>query len=335
MSKKESKKKKEYSIRLTLNKVKLAWQFPADPEWDKVPLQWHQAISFGNLEQLIPQKNNLKKIAFLGYPTDEGVKRNHGRPGATLGPEAIRKQMAKLAYHLTNTSLTDFGDINTENVTLEDIQQHTANAVSELLSHGYFPVLLGGGHDVAFAHFKGIVDYLENSHPQKSIGVVNFDAHLDLRKPLKNSHSGTPFYQAADYCENIGRTFNYFCLGLQEAANSPVLLKRAKERNVITQTALDGVYHPHKVADGLQHFIDKVDIVYLTIDLDVFASDFAPGVSAPSPMGIAPFAALTLLEILKTSGKVISMDVAELNPNFDTDQATARLAARLIYHWVT
>lgn len=335
MSKKESKKKKEYSIRLTLNKVKLAWQFPADPEWDKVPLQWHQAITFGNLEQLIPQKNNLKKIAFLGYPTDEGVKRNHGRPGAALAPDTIRKQMAKLAYHLKNTSLTDFGDITTQNISLEDIQQHTAKGVCELLSHGYFPVLLGGGHDIAFAHFKGIAEYVEKSHTGKKIGIVNFDAHLDLRKPLKYGHSGTPFYQAANYCGKAGKAFNYLCVGLQEAANSPILLRRAEELNVITQTALDCKNHPYKVAEHLQKFIDKVDVVYLSIDLDVFASAFAPGVSAPSPLGIDPFTALKLLDILKVSGKVISMDVAELNPHFDTDQATAKLAARLIYHWVT
>lgn len=312
-----------------------AWQFTVDPEWNKVPLQWHQAIAFGNLEQLSHQKNNLKKIGFLGYPTDEGVKRNHGRPGAALAPEAIRKQMAKLAYHLKNTSLTDFGDISTENISLEDIQQHTAKAVCELLSQDYFPVLLGGGHDIAFAHFKGITEYVEKYHTEKKIGIINFDAHLDLRKPLKYGHSGTPFYQAAAYCKTAGKTFNYLCLGLQEAANSPLLLKRAEELNVITQTAFDCVHHPSKVAKHLQNFINQIDVVYLTIDLDVFASSFAPGVSAPSPMGIDPFTALKLLDILKASGKVISMGVAELNPHFDIDQATAKLAARLIYHWVT
>lgn len=316
-----------------MKKVKLAWQYPADPESGSEPLQWHQAIRFGNLDDLHHSNPKTKSFAFLGYPTDEGVKRNHGRAGAAQGPEAIRKQMAKLAFHLTQTSLTDFGNVCTENLSMEEIQNQTSAMVSKLIHKGYFPILLGGGHDIAFAHFRGIANYLKTYHAEKRPGIVNLDAHLDLRKPINYGHSGTPFYEAADYCQYQKTAFRYMCLGIQEATNSPVLLKRADGLKVSTHSAYSCIHHLDIVIDSLHAFLESVDVVYLTVDLDVFAS--ALGVSAPSPMGIDPMTGIKLLEVLKASEKVISMDVAELNPNFDIDHTTAKLAARLIYHWVT
>lgn len=313
------------------------WNTPSDPEALQNILHWNQAVqllSLGELNALTSKKDG-KNIAFLGYATDEGVKRNNGRPGAAAGPDALRVQMAKLAYHLKNTTLTDFGNISCPDGLLEETQEQTASAVTRLLQRNFFPILLGGGHDMAWAHFKGIADFLWTHQPEKKLGIINFDAHLDLRKPLPLANSGTPFYQAGRHCQAANKGFNYFCLGLQSAANSQVLLNRAEEFQVAFHTAESCWSSPDKTTAALKQFIDQTDCLYLTIDLDVFSSAFAPGVSAASPMGIDPFTALTFLKIIKTSGKVISMDIAELNPHFDRDQQTARLGARLIYHWLT
>jgi formiminoglutamase len=78
--------------------------------------------------------------------------------------------------------------------------------------------------------------------------------------------------------------------------------------------------------------MDSVDIVYLTIDMDGFASSVAPGVSAPSPFGFTPEVVLPALKRIASSGKLMSMDVVEYNPEFDIDHRTARLAARVIAH---
>ena len=64
--------------------------------------------------------------------------------------------------------------------------------------------------------------------------------------------------------------------------------------------------------------------------MDGFSSAFAPGVSAPSPMGFSPQIAFRVFELIAKSKKLIAMDVVELNPRFDQDQATARLAARCV-----
>ena len=81
----------------------------------------------------------------------------------------------------------------------------------------------------------------------------------------------------------------------------------------------------------LNEFITPLDGIYLTIDLDGFSSSYAPGVSAASPMGYTPDALIPCLDLILKSGKLKSMDIAELNPPLDRDGQTSALAASLIH----
>ena len=85
------------------------------------------------------------------------------------------------------------------------------------------------------------------------------------------------------------------------------------------------------IKNKLQEFFSRVDRVYLTIDLDGFSSAYAPGVSAVSPFGFDPEIVIWALEEIIRSGKLISMDIAELNPLYDQDGQTAKLAAGLLH----
>jgi formiminoglutamase len=76
--------------------------------------------------------------------------------------------------------------------------------------------------------------------------------------------------------------------------------------------------------------IDSCDHIYITIDLDGFSSAYAPGVSAPSPLGFTPYFVFKMLRFLFDTKKIISCDIAELNPTLDRDNVTANLAAKLV-----
>ena len=76
--------------------------------------------------------------------------------------------------------------------------------------------------------------------------------------------------------------------------------------------------------------MDEVDCIYLTIDLDGFSSEYCPGVSAASPIGFQPKFALELINHIFNSKKVISCDIAEMNPIYDVEEITAFLATDLI-----
>lgn len=291
-------------------------------------LYLHEKISCSDISKVISSPH--KGIAILGYACDEGVKRNHGRVGAIHGPDAIRKQFGKLPNHLApEISLWDVGTIDCMEGDLEETQNTLSLTVKKLLDSGIFPIILGGGHDIAYGTFNGIREHHGNS---KSIGIINFDAHFDLRATVNGNTSGTPFYQIAKDCEKEDIPFHYLCLGIREDANDSALFTTAKELDVkfILRETFRIEFH-NEIKAWIKAFIKNVDAVYVTIDLDGFSSAYAPGVSAPSPMGFTPDVVLASLKTIISSGKLAALDIAELNPEFDIDNQTARLAASLIH----
>ncbi|WP_258104535.1 formimidoylglutamase [Marinoscillum sp. MHG1-6] len=287
-------------------------------------LYWHEIVEAFNPEKAFKVDN--RTIVFLGYQCDEGVRRNQGRPGTKKGPNAIRLQLGGLSNHFkVNTNLLDAGDIIVDDEDMEAGHEMVSQKVKDLLDIGAFPILFGGGHDLAYAHFSGLRRHIGDS---SSIGIVNLDAHFDLRKPDSRSTSGTPFYEIL----SEDTLANYLCLGIQKAANNAELFEAAHQFGVhylnMYQYQLANWYH---ITAELSSFIDSVDHIYLTIDLDGFASAYAPGVSAPSPMGFDPHLAYKTIQTVRSSGKLRSADIVELNPKYDIDNSTARLAARMVH----
>ncbi|KOF02665.1 hypothetical protein OB69_10105 [Roseivirga seohaensis subsp. aquiponti] len=299
------------------------------------PNYWYEMVKASALEKLKPSAN--KQLAILGYAVDEGVKRNQGRVGAIDGPDAIRKMLAILPNHFqSQTEILDFGNVICVDEDLDATHSNFSKTVSQLLSQGVFSILLGGGHDIAYAHYTGIRQFLDGQEKSQTIGIINLDAHFDLRNNKNGNTSGTPFFQISQDCKTKNQAFEYCCLGIQRSANTQTLFNTADELGV---TYLENteytIEHWAEVKNCLNSFLQKVDKVYLTIDLDGFSSAYAPGVSAPSPMGFAPDIVLKTLDVLIESQKLISVDLAELSPKYDQDNATARLAARLVHYLVS
>ena len=278
----------------------------------------------------IIKQETKKTIAILSYACDVGVKRNQGRVGAVTGPEAIIKQLAKMPNHLdNNTKLLDVGTVFCIDENMEQAQQTLAKTVTSLLKNNNFPIVLGGGHDIAYGHYNGILNAVEK---HKTIGIINFDAHFDLRANTNGNNSGTPFFQIAEDYKTNNRPFKYLTLGIREDANDASLFKTAKELGVTVIKNEDfNLYQTKNIQEQISSFINNVDVVYTTIDLDGFSSAYAAGVSAPSPMGFSPDIALQCLQTIIKSGKLISVDIAEMNPEYDIDNQTAKLAASLAH----
>lgn len=293
----------------------------------------HEKIDLINLEEGYPTQFVDQAFAILGYACDEGVKRNQGRVGAIAGPDAIRRQLAKMPNHLDHEiAILDIGSITCTDSNMEETQTVLSETVARMLECNTFPILLGGGHDIAYGHYNGIKKYVSTLGKNKIIGIINFDAHFDLRSNKNGNNSGTPFYQIAQDYRLDKTKFKYICLGIRKDANTTTLFDTAKELGV---SYIDGphfnLHHLGITKNKLERFIREVDHIYTTIDLDGFSSAYAPGVSAASPMGFSPDMVLECLEILIDSKKMISLDIAEMNPNYDIDDQTAKLAASLIH----
>lgn len=276
-------------------------------------------------------------IALLGFASDEGVRRNAGRVGAAEGPTALRRALAPLALHgplgTGERALLDHGDAVTRGEDLETGQEEAAALLARALDAPgcRLAVVLGGGHETAWASYRGLQASRRMAGPDAPRwGVLNLDAHFDLREAERPT-SGTPFAQMALAEREAGRDLCYAVLGIAEPSNTNVLFERARELGVRWMTDLEVLDRgPGGVAEFVEEFARDLDVLYLTIDLDVLPAATAPGVSAPAGLGVPLPLIATAVRTAASTGKLALLDVVELNPRLDQDQRTARAAARLI-----
>ena len=307
-----------------------SWSGRVDQEADiQAAQRWHQKV-----HTYTP--GSEQGVALLGFESDEGVRRNQGRLGAAKGPDHIRQALTNLPWN-RNAPAWDAGNIRCHGTDLEQAQQKYAGKMCELLDNGQLVIGLGGGHEIGWASYQGLMMHLEKqkkgkgSHPINA-GIINVDAHFDLRLPEVGPSSGTPFWQASEYAREQNIPFNYLCLGISESSNTQALFNRADELGVTYRLDKEmTILNLPSLQQALQQFIDQVDHLYLTIDIDAFPASLAPGVSAPAARGIPLEVVEPLLDIIKHSGKLKLFDIAETCPKHDIDSHTARLAARLIH----
>jgi formiminoglutamase len=304
-----------------------AWRGRLDGE-DVSHRRWHQRV------EPLPQAGMLEDAdVILGFACDEGVRRNQGRVGAAEGPDAIRGALANLPRP-QDRHLFDAGNVACIDSDLDAAQQTLAERVADILDRGGRPMVLGGGHEIAWGNFLGI--QAAKSAAGQSLGIINFDAHFDLRETAAGATSGTPFRQIAEWSEAATVPFNYLVLGVNPAANTPALFDYAGEQGVIWFEDRECVAQEvARIARSIDAFVEPLDALYLTICLDAFPAAVAPGVSAPGVPGICPYTGLAVLRGLvhtchRYGVNLALVDVAEMNPLYDRDGITARWAARLI-----
>lgn len=290
-------------------------------------LYLHQFVQALPLDEELPSQTKGTR-AVLGYACDEGVRRNQGRVGAKEGPAAFRKALGRLPWH-QDAPLWDAGDLVCEEQDLESTQADLAARVSALLDAGLTPLLIGGGHDIGWGHYCGLRQHLG---PKARIGIINFDAHFDLRTPDPAPSSGTPFLQVAQDCEQLGLPLDYLCLGIRRDANDRSLFASAKRLGAQWIEHQDpALTSAESLAPTLEPFLARIDALYVTLCLDVFSSAYSPGVSAAYPHGMSPEQVRSLLTPMLASPKLLSCDIAELSPPWDRDHQSAKLAAVLAH----
>ncbi len=307
------------------------WQGRVDHEEGADALRLHQWV------RPLEAYRSGPGAALLGFACDEGVRRNQGRVGAAQGPAAIRRDLAGTACHMSPL-LYDAGDLVSGEGVLEAAQEDLAQVVADLLGKGLTPIVLGGGHETAYGSDRGLRRYLAQVSPGSSVGVVNFDAHFDLRCPVEGASSGTPFAQVAEDCQRAGTPFHYACFGISRMVNTRALFDRASRLGVryFLDTELQAGREEF-LGQALREFVASCDFLHLSIDLDVLPAGTAPGVSAPAGLGIPFGMLLSAVEVLRQAvdgagrPKLLLADICELNPQHDIDGRTAKVAARLCH----
>ncbi len=309
------------------------WQGRIDDTENYRAFRWHQWVNIFHLleEEIKPAPGGREKnFCFLGFFCDKGVQKNKGRAGAAKGPLSIREEMGNLPCSFgEEVKIYDAGNINCSGeASLEEGQKALEEAVTKILKLGLFPIVLGGGHEIALGDYRGIKKFLGNKNP----GIINFDAHFDLRPYPEGGNSGTMFLQIADQCREEGSQFSYLGLGIQKYGNTVSLFDKAHDLGAEYILARDiKEYNLVDILEKIDSFIKRNPYIYLTVCADVFSSAFAPGVSSSHPLGLEPEIFLRLFKHILRSEKILGFDIAEVSPRFDLDQSTAQLAAITIF----
>jgi formiminoglutamase len=286
-----------------------AWSGRDDPEDGRLARRLHHLAA------------NDGSRALIGFACDAGVRRNLGRPGAAEGPSALRAAMRNLAAPNGMATFVDLGDVVVTEDDLEAGQDLLAQSMAPALATTTRIVALGGGHETALASYTA----LRSAFPSARIGIVNIDAHLDIRLPTaRGPSSGTPFAQVRALSP---AEFDYLCIGVAPEANTQALFERAAEWGVRT-IADSALLNDKSAADGeIDAIAARCDLLYLTICLDSIAQ--APGVSAPATRGL-PFPLVErLIGRVLAHGKTRLADIVELSPPHDVAGVTARMGAFL------
>ena len=295
---------------------------PDDPRLAESLCVWH-----GN-----PDEMTAGRPVLVGFPHDEGVRRNAGRLGASEAPTAIRLWLSRLTAFdpetqadLASLSLLDLGDVDTR-LDLEDAQFALGQVVAELLRREAIPIVLGGGHETAYGHFLGYVGAgLEPS-------VINLDAHLDVRPTnASRGHSGSPFRQMMEHPGHPLAPCRYVCLGAQPSAVGREHLDLVLRRGGTVHWAgeLEG-----KLVGALDALCQHRAPVYLSLDADVVRAGDVPGVSAPNPLGLSGSEVARAVRVAAACAGVTSFELVEINPRFDLDDRSTRWAAAVIWHFL-
>ena len=281
------------------------------------------------IQQQSPDADDTQRqIVLIGFPVDEGVRRNGGRVGAAAAPDAIRTALFRLTpdpripcFEELLRSVVDWGNVATSD-DLESDQEGLSEIVAYCLEQELTPVILGGGHETSFGHFLGY------ARADKRVAIVNVDAHPDVRPMTEvGGHSGSPFRQAI--LHESGAVSSYSVFGLAPHACQPSLIDFIKAHGGYVRWRDDII-----LADFEAH-LGKIETNCLaTMDLDALDQSIASGVSAPNPHGLCKSLWLGMAELMGRSQTTRSFDLVEYNPQFDCDAQTARVAALTIWYFL-
>lgn len=261
------------------------------------------------------EKGDKGDIVIIGFPYDEGVKRNGGRIGSSNGPSSFRKLCSRigtiinpeLGIDCTSLKIVDAGDIEA-GLDLEKAHELLTQKVQEVIKNGGIPFVIGGGNDQSYPNAKGL---LLNRDPKK-VGVINIDAHFDVRpKKLDKVHSGSPFRMLLEEESFDGSNFVEFASqGIQCSQEHTDYLKSKNSKiHWLSQIQKDGVVKSFtSVLDSLPNDI------FVSFDIDSIQASDVPGVSCPAILGLTAQEALDICFEAGKNPKVSLFDLSEYNP---------------------
>jgi formiminoglutamase len=219
----------------------------------------------------------------------------------------------------------DLGDL-IMSPTLEETHQQHEDIVYQILNDGKTVIVLGGGNDISYPDCSAL-----SRITNRSLTAFNIDSHFDVRDSYPRN-SGTPYRQLleGDYLHPP----HFYEIACKEITNSPVYRKYLEEKGVSIYT-LDQVRQT-----GIKPLFEKIldtsttEAIFWGFDIDVVRANDAPGVSASYPVGLTAEEICQIAALAGQDGRSRVFEITEVNPKYDIDGRTAKLAAMMIIYFI-
>ena len=285
-------------------------------------------------------------VVVIGAPLDLGA----GRRGVDMGPSAIRYAGLDRRLAAMGLEVEDWGNIQTpvvEATSLSDVHarflpevkaicEEVARLVRKALEQSAFPLVLGGDHSIALGSLGALASV---NGPG---GVVYIDAHGDLNRPETSPTGNVHGMVLAASLGLAGSEFESpeWPLPMVEPGRIAIVGVRSlddPERELVAELGVK-VYTMSDIDRlGLERVMERAlddvageGFVHVSFDMDAVDPDTAPGVGTPVRGGLSYREAHLALEIVAESGLAGSLDIVEVNPILDRENATAKLAVELV-----
>ena len=268
-----------------------------------------------------------------------------------MGPSAIRyagleQQLAeKLGVRVSDAGnvispvveTTDMGDEHAKYLAqILDLCDRLSILVAETAERGALPLVLGGDHSVALGSLVGMAKV------RGAGGVVWVDAHGDLNTPATSPSGNVHGMVLAAALGLAGDSFSrdgwplpavevgkIALVGVRSLDEGERELVRRLGAKVITMSEIDRIGIEPCMRDAIAHAAGAA-FLHLSFDMDVVDPDYAPGVGTPVRGGLSYREAHLAMETVAESGLLDSLDIVEVNPILDRENATGQLAVELV-----
>ncbi|MEH7387626.1 formimidoylglutamase [Bacillus sp. JJ1521] len=287
-------------------------------------------------ECMKPFQNGAKAdIGIIGLPAS---KSSISPSLAADAPKTIRNALNAYStysgeqnHDYKDTTILDFGDVYTHPTNLEETTERLYTSVKEMLQTNSCDryIMLGGDHGVSYPSIRAFQQHYGR------VGVIQWDAHHDVRNLEDGGRTnGTPFRSLIEGSFLKGEDLTQ--IGIRDYANAKEYHEYVKNKGVVVYT-MDDVDHLGIVPiiqNEMERLAQKVDFIYLSVDMDVVDQAFAPGCPAIGPGGFTSRELLLSISEAARHPKVKAMDIVEIDPSKDVRDITSRLAAHAMMRFM-
>jgi len=290
-------------------------------------------------------------VHVLGAPLDLGA----GRRGVDMGPSAVRLTQLGSRLEALGHTVVDQGNVEVAVAEATDFGDPHCRYLREVaatcgqifervwatVQAGAIPLTLGGDHSIAVGSVSA-VSLARRKHAAK-IGLLWIDAHADMNtsetSPSGNVH-GMPLAALLGFgpaaLVEIGGPGpkvdprNVALIGIRALDDAEKRAVRQSGVNAYTMTDIDKRGISAVLTEALERVLSGTEGVHVSLDIDGLDPEIAPGVGTPVRGGLSYRESHLAMEMVAESGRILGMDLVEVNPILDQHNATAEMGAELI-----